>query len=108
MLTQFELGPWTVDLVRAEARQDGRTERLTTRECDLLGFLYARAGEDVERETLHREVGLRAEVVSRGLRERQRRGQAGARLRRRLDAGHVRRPLRRRYKTPRIQPATLR
>lgn len=80
LLVLFELGPWTVDLVRAVARQGDRTERLTTRECDLLGFLHARAGVDVDRETLHREVwGFAPTVVSRAA------DSAMKRLRRKLE-----------------------
>jgi predicted ATPase/DNA-binding winged helix-turn-helix (wHTH) protein/Tfp pilus assembly protein PilF len=60
----LELG--IVDLRRRTLRLRGETRRLTTKEADILAYLAARAGDDVTREELLREVwGYRGSVVSR-------------------------------------------
>ncbi|MDP2316930.1 MAG: helix-turn-helix domain-containing protein [Pseudomonadota bacterium] len=68
MPARFWLGPTQVDLVRNELRRGPTVAHLTGREAALLGFLADRAGADVSRAELLREVfGYHPGVESRAV-----------------------------------------
>ncbi len=66
--TQLELEACRVDLGRHLLHRDGRSQPLTTKEAEVLGYLAQRPGQAISRDELHREIWGHADhVISRSV-----------------------------------------